>query len=485
MKNTLRAFIFLSLLITSHAMALTGRQAWKATNMAGKVELLREYRNFFQEHKEELATDATVSKFLNLLISEAWAGNMDCLYAGWPSKRVGGKCSSPAVHNPDYKSNCGKNQLQCQPLLFGKGVCVQTETQEQRNSAFANCEKNQKRSLEEIVREIKKDGKEEDLLALFDTADGICRESKTIPTMCKRVSAKIEKMKPFVDAANRSIGSLELASKDSGMKSKGIPASQIAGVVTGVEKVNLGVNNPADCEPVKVGEDFDRLEPRAEEKVYTTNRPGKDPAWNDDFYAVGSGELRYSGFTLSNIGPNAIAGTPLDPNEAVERTWNFVSEDSSQKETYLWITDDAGSGFLSQRMESVIVLIPRKMKPSVEVVGDELHVTLTTGEKVIYDKETKLIKGGVIKEGKVDLNPDRFSRKFAPITYSGSGVSIRVDKRGEDPRLYGGNATITQNGKSCKVPATDLWNSAPDFKFADDGKLLELINRKCQKKFSL
>jgi hypothetical protein len=85
----------------------------------------------------------------------------------------------------------------------------------------------------------------------------------------------------------------------------------------------------------------------------------------------------------------------------------------------------------------------------------------------------------------VDLNPNRFNRKFAPIKYSGTGISIRVDKRGEDPRLIPGNAVITQNGKTCQVPAKELWTPDSDFRYADDKSLIDFLNKKCANKFSI
>ena len=131
-----------------------------------------------------------------------------------------------------------------------------------------------------------------------------------------------------------------------------------------------------------------------------------------------------------------------------------------------------------------MVIIPRKMKPAIIEKGNDLHVTLTTGEKVIYDKKTRQIKAGALKEGKVDLTPDRFKRKPPAVSYTGSGISIRVDVRGSDPRLIKGNAVITQNGKSCQVKASELWNQE-DFRYDDDSKLVEFLNRKCRQKFSL
>lgn len=124
------------------------------------------------------------------------------------------------------------------------------------------------------------------------------------------------------------------------------------------------------------------------------------------------------------------------------------------------------------------------MKPKAEIVDDDVHVTLTTGEKIVYDRNTRKVKGGVFTERAVDLNPNRFNRKFAPVNYTGKGISIRINRRGEDPRLAKGHAEVTQNGMTCKVAIQELWNDT-DFKFSDDSKLVEFLNRKCGKKFKI
>lgn len=483
----MKFFILLSLLLTSSAFALSGKEVWEHSTMQGKVLLLNEYREFFGQNPEALGDDEKTVSLMGLLISDAWAGEFNCVYAGWPSKRVNSLCSSPARHNPDYKSSCKTNEMQCQPLLFGKGLCVPISTSEQRGMAFSNCDKKKKISTEDLIREIKKDGKEGALMELFGLADNICGSKKSVPGMCQRLIAAVDKLRHFKEAGQSHSASLDISSTTTAtVTNKMVPTPDLVSVVNNINGMAKKVNNPEDCEPVSEGEAFDREEVRPGEFVYSTSRRGKDPAWDDTFVQMkGEAELRYTGFQFSNIGPNAIAGNPLDPAEMVERRWGIVNEDGSRQETYLWITDDAGSGYLSQLMETIMVIVPRKMKPSVETVGDELHMTLTTGEKVIYDKQTKIIKGGVLKEGKVDLNPDRFKRKFAPVAYEGTGISIRIDKRGEDPRLYGVNATITQGAKTCKVPVQELWTSKTDFKFADDGKLMEFLNRKCANKFAL
>lgn len=472
------------------AFGMSGRDAWKYSNMHGKVKVLNAYKTFFSSLNTELSPLNETTRFHFSIIEKAWAADMDCLYAGWPSKRVNNLCSSPQRNNPDYKNeNCKSGEMQCQPLLFGKGLCVSVASKKQRNMAFTNCDKKQSKSPEEVVREIKADGKEGQLLELLDLADNICKEGKQAGTgMCTRLLAATEELRHFKPEA-----SLETEDKPSDNKSK-VPTIIVdetpSVVVNAVEKVNVvnntisRVNNQEDCVPENEGTPFDREEPRPIVFDYVTSKAGPDPAWELDYIADKTDGLRPTGFSFRNIGPNEVAGSPIDPNEKTERQWKFVNDDGSRRETYIWVTDDAGSGYLSQLMESVILIVPRKMKPSVEAVGDELHVTLTTGEKVIYDKATRLIKGGVLKEGKVDLNPDRFKRKFAPISYSGTGISIRVDKRGEDPRLIPGNAVITQNGKTCQVPAKQLWNET-DFRFADDKGLVDFLNSKCKSKFSL
>lgn len=472
--------------VSFSAFGMSGRDAWKYSNTNGKVKLLKAYKTFFSSINTELSPLNETTRVQFSLIDNAWAADMDCMYAGWPSKRVNNLCSSPEKNNPDYKNeSCKSGEMQCQPLLFGKGLCVSVASKEQRNMAFSNCDKKQSKTPEDVVKEIRADGKEGQLLELLDLADKICKEGKQAGTgMCARLLAATEELRHFKPDA-----SLEVKDKSSEDRPT-IAVDAAPTVINAVEKVNTvnrtisQVNNQEDCLPETEGTPFDRDVPRPLDFDYSTYRTGPDPAWDLTYLADKKEGIRPTGFQFRSVGPNEIAGPPLDPSEKTVREWRFVNEDGSKRETYLWVQDDAGSGYLSQLMESVILIVPRKMKPSVEAVGDELHVTLTTGEKVIYDKATRLIKGGVLKEGKIDLNPDRFKRKFAPITYSGTGISIRVDKRGEDPRLIPGNATITQNGKTCLIPARQLWNET-EIKYADDKALVDFLNSKCKSKFSL
>lgn len=499
MKILITLSIFLAS-VTTHAYS--GKEIWIATNMRGKVELLNAYKIFFaqlQESEKFSEVEVVNRNFFRLLISEAWAApEMDCLYAGWPSKRVNNLCSSPARQNPDYqKGSCHSNQLQCQPLLFGKGLCVPVSTQEQRSLAFSNCDKKykaKKSSPESLIKEIRADGNEKALFELMDFADNICKVGKQSKTpMCNRMLATVESLRHFKLAVATSapetvrgpaITSPEQIRTHTVAKEPTTQQELVKTVTVATEAMNTLYEK--DCEPELNGEQFDRQEPRPFEFEYTTSRTSQDGSF-DYLYLKdkNSSDLRNNGFNLSNIGPNSIAGYAIDPREKTERQWSFHSEDDSRRETYLWITDDPGSGYLSDLMETVMIFVPRKMKQKIEVNGDDLHVTLTTGEKVIFDKKTKQIKAGALSEGKLDTNPNKHQRKNASVQYKGSGISIRVDSRGKDPR-HAAQATISQNGKSCKVPSNLLWGKEPeDFKFSDDSTLIQFLNSRCNKMFSL
>lgn len=500
MKNLFKYSLVLLSFLSLKAEASSVIKVWKQSNIREKVFLFNEYKAFFTQNPQELKHWEEKITRLTWLINEAWANEgMDCIYAGWPSKRIGGACSSPARMNPGYQAgSCGTGELHCQPLLFGDGLCAPARTPSERSLAFSTCDKkfsSSNRSVEDHIKKIKADGKEQEMLNLFDFAEKICTEGAQKSTgMCRRLEAAVERVRSGMPLEAK----VTVVAGGDVVSDLVVNRDVVAGVTDVVTVTDVAVDSGrvpttvcTDCgievvdQGVIEGDPFDRDEPRAGEFEFTTSRPGADPVVQNTFLKVQEDEnLRPTGFEFRMTGPNTLAGLPLDPSEKVERNWNFVSMDNSKRDTYLWITDDAGSGYLSQLMETVIVMVPRRVKPSVVAVGNELHVTLATGEKVIYDKTTRLIKSGALSEGAVDLNPNRFNRKFAPVNYTGSGISIRTDKRGEDPRLITGNATVTQNGKTCQVPARELWNET-DFKYADDAALVGFLNQKCGNKFKL
>jgi hypothetical protein len=250
-----------------------------------------------------------------------------------------------------------------------------------------------------------------------------------------------------------------------------------------VEKTLPTLSNPADCAPNDQSDSFEREEPRALDVIAMGGEDSDDSSWQW-LKLFGKNDQVWSfGFSFTNEGPNEIAGKPINNDKTVERDWRFISKDNSRRETFLWITDSPG-GTNSDLMDSMIVLIPRKVSPSIKSVGNDLHVRLTTGEEVVFDRKTHLIKSGVLSEGKIDTNPNRSQRKFPPISYKGTGLSIRIDHRGEDPRLHAREAVITQNGNTCRVPRQQLWDGI-NFRFASDEALLNFINSKCRQGFQV
>lgn len=138
--------LLLCLFISFHAYGedhrgFETRKAW--------VQLLREFSLEMEKSNENsIQTTEQKSYFQKLkLLEEAWADSAyDCLYAGWPSvlKSFGGRklCTNPKTANASYgQSSCKQNQLQCQPLLFGKNLCVSFVTKQEKQTSFSRCEK--------------------------------------------------------------------------------------------------------------------------------------------------------------------------------------------------------------------------------------------------------------------------------------------------------------------------------------------------------
>lgn len=136
------------------------------------------------------------------LFEKAWADSRyDCFYAGWPSTLVksGGKrlCQSPVKGNTLYQTgSCSSKELQCQPLLFGKSLCVSFSSKKDKQMAFAKCEEKFQKDrkgdyefLKNLPREEAQELKEISLLAadICETGKkGVQRDSG----MCKNLLKK-------------------------------------------------------------------------------------------------------------------------------------------------------------------------------------------------------------------------------------------------------------------------------------------------------
>ena len=203
------------------------------------------------------------------------------------------------------------------------------------------------------------------------------------------------------------------------------------------------------------------------------------------------------GFEFSNSGGNRILPHRRDisKNQLYTRDFQFRFDDRARQDVHLSVTDWVASRDkqfrLSELMNSVMLFFPRNYLPAVVTAGDRNIVTLPTGEEVEFNAHTHEVSGGVFSETPVDLNPDKSLRQFPAIRYTGSGVMVRADARGLDPRL-GTVATVTTGspppnciqGKACnqcEVPAREIWaqSGAARFRFAQDQDFHNYLLSRC------
>lgn len=195
---------------------------------------------------------------------------------------------------------------------------------------------------------------------------------------------------------------------------------------------------------------------------------------------TGSNGLYPGGFRFrSRAGhPDINMQSPYGPTARPERVINFWSRNHALNETFIYVNDQAG-GPDSHDMKSSIILLPRKVIPSVVMNGEDVEVTMTTGEKVVFDKRTSAIKSGALREGANDLTTDRFRRQPPNVHYQGTGISIRLNHRFEDPFQSAESAEVKQNGKSCRIPRTILFDAAGKLRTESDAQLVRVLNQSC------
>lgn len=203
---------------------------------------------------------------------------------------------------------------------------------------------------------------------------------------------------------------------------------------------------------------------------YASASDNKDAGFRtlSTFPCKGNGEEFYSGVSIDGADYHNL---------------QFLSLDSSKSETYIYLTE-AVLPQDSYNVKSMMFLFPRKTTPKAEAIENEIHVTLPTGELVIYDRNSKKIKSGALLEGPSDPSKDRFTRKPPNIHYQGNGISIRVDHRYEHPSSSAGDTTaeVKQGNRKCSIPREKLWDTKGELLELDDDKLLKQLNLLCPSK---
>lgn len=205
----LKALIFFGFALMSlQSWGWSGRDVWKNATREQKLFLLEEYRIFFAKNREPLAPWKDKRSSFIQMIQNAYATELDCVFAGWPSKKVGEVCAPPATHNPGYQAgNCEAGKLQCQPMFFGTGLCVAVATENERNYSFANCTKafaDSGKTYDQILTEIEGSHKHVELLSLLDFADKACQTGFQAPLMiCRRLEAAVMGLREAIEAAEK------------------------------------------------------------------------------------------------------------------------------------------------------------------------------------------------------------------------------------------------------------------------------------------
>ena len=203
---------------------------------------------------------------------------------------------------------------------------------------------------------------------------------------------------------------------------------------------------------------------------------------------------QYEGFTVENRGKNRIVNA-----QDSMRSYDFSAEENASQNISL-LTTDSPNGTISHSMHSHFMFFPRTYLPIAEVdESDNVRVTLPTGEEMHFNKDGE-VTGGVFSEGPVDISPDRFKRYYTDMKYSGKGILLRANARGQMPQQgqfeatkidmeygikYSSDVLIINGttGQRCRRPKADFWPSGDispiPFKFPSDKEFDTYLKAKC------
>jgi hypothetical protein len=203
------------------------------------------------------------------------------------------------------------------------------------------------------------------------------------------------------------------------------------------------------------------------------------------------------GFSIQNVGDNKIVQSSIHKNS--ERVFNFDYLEQARQNLSLEVYDTPNE-YVSHTMHSYFMFFPRKNIPIVEELTGTINVTLPTGEKIIFQKESKEIVDGVFTEGPVDVSTDRFKRQYPDLKYTGKGVLLRANARGQSPQLgqyenikidmdYGLRGSLDvliingTTGQKCRRPKADFWEPIDvnpiEFKFPTDEEFEHYLKKNC------
>jgi hypothetical protein len=203
------------------------------------------------------------------------------------------------------------------------------------------------------------------------------------------------------------------------------------------------------------------------------------------------------GFSFENLGDNKIVDARK--NRSSQRSFKFDYFEHARQNLAMQVFD-APNNVDNHLMHSIFMFFPRKNMPLVEQLTGTVDVTLPTGEKMIFQKDSKEVVDGVFTEGPVDVSKDLVKRQYADLKYQGKGIVLRVNARGLSPQLgefektkidleYGlsGSAEVLilngTTGQRCRRPKSDFWEpidvSPIEFKFPTDEAFDLYLKKNC------
>lgn len=187
------------------------------------------------------------------------------------------------------------------------------------------------------------------------------------------------------------------------------------------------------------------------------------------FYDQG-GRRDMVGFAFINSGSPSVNPAGLR-RSGPRREYAFFFADRARENIHLAINDDVriSGRYSHDNMFREWHFYPRRQLPALAVDDDTLDVTLPTGEQVRFDRRTKEIHDGVLRESPIDFNPSRHQRANPRVAYRGDYIAITVSQRGEAPRrarVWGQPKLAeayypSRYSKPCRLSPSRLWDQRP------------------------
>jgi hypothetical protein len=494
MSKLLLFFFFLINFNTFITYAKSSTYKWQNLTPAQKVAILVEVKQFVQLYQKdmELGDDIKSTNFFLYLINQAHAdtntaSDLNCLYGGWPSKKVtyGERvvCANPKTKNPNYANialaKCSSTQLLCNPVLFGEDICVPGATSSERSSSFSNCQiqfNSKGRTLEDVVAKIDANpALQKQLEQILLVANKTCGSNgyQSRSGMCKTFMLKMAEIKKLQLNSNAPSSKIE--------DSNTITISDVTAIQTEIKKsenIISQINSPKNNRPCyesisipdaeTIKEIWEQSHP-IDQKINTRkdhcsgnqNGSGKSKYFQTKHanYDLGASlnvsfiqdldverDLKVDGFEISaeKYGKDSIYiedGTAYS-DMIMNPKRDFSYEGVDHKDAMFSVVDSpikekyGANGKVIDRYSSTDIKItnymffPRRVTPTVKIRDDKMYMTLITGEKVVFDAKTgKVLDGAFIETPDNKTETRTKEKRFYPdsnFTYRGEGIWLEA-----------------------------------------------------------